>query len=41
MKTDLGFDNGDICKNLEIIPGFHPRMTEINSGQKSSFLFSF
>ena len=30
MKRDLGFVYEDICRNLEIIPGFHLYITEIN-----------
>ena len=30
MKRDLGFVHEDICRNLEIIPGFHLHITEIN-----------
>ena len=39
-KRDLGFDDEDICRKLEIIPGFHLYITEINSKHQSSFLFS-
>ena len=39
-KRDLGFDLEDICRKLEIIPGFHFYITEINSKYQSSFLFS-
>ena len=40
-KRDLGFDHEDICVKLEIMPGFHFYITEINSKHQSSFLFSF
>ena len=40
-KRDLGFDHEDICGKLEIMPGFHFYITEINSKYQSSFLFSF
>ena len=30
MMRDLGFVHEDICRNLEIIPGFHLHITEIN-----------
>ena len=39
-KRDLGFDDEDICRKLEIIPGLHLYITEINSKHQSSFLFS-
>ena len=40
-KVDLGLDHEDICGKLEIIPGFHFYISEINSKHQSSFLFSF
>ena len=40
-KRDLGFDHEDICRKLEIIPGFHFYISGINSKHQSSFLFSF
>ena len=40
-KRDLGFDHEDICRKLQIIPGFHFYITAINSKHQSSFLFSF
>ena len=39
-KRDLGFDDADICRKLETIPGFHLYISEINSKHQSSFLFS-
>ena len=31
LKEDLGFNHEGIYKKLEIIPGFHLYITEINS----------
>ena len=39
-KRDLGFDHEDIGRKLEIIPGFHLYITEINSKHESAFLLS-
>ena len=39
-KRDLGFDHEDIGRKPEMIPGFHLYITDINSKQRSSFLFS-
>ena len=36
---DLGFAHEDIFRELEIIPGFHFYITEVNSIHQSSFLF--
>ena len=40
-KRDLGFDHEDICRKLQIIPGFHFYFTAIDSKHQSSFLFTF
>ena len=40
LKEDLGFNHAGIYKKLEIIPGFHLYIIEINSKYQSSFFFS-
>ena len=39
-KRGLRFDYEGICRKLEIIPGFHFYITEINSKHELSFRFS-
>ena len=39
-KRDLGFNGEGICRKIEIIPGFHLYITEINSKHQSSLLIS-
>ena len=39
-KRDLGINHGGIRKKLEILPGFHLYITEINSKHQLSFLYS-
>ena len=40
-KRLFRFDHEDICRKLEIMPGFHFYITAINSKRQSSFLFTF
>ena len=39
-KKVFRFDHKDVCRKLEIKPGSHLYITEINSKYQSSFLFS-
>ena len=39
-KRDLGFNGEGICRKIEIMPGFHLYITEINSKHQSSLLIS-
>ena len=40
MKRDLAFDHEDIYRKLEIIPGFHLCISEINFKHQLRFFFS-